>query len=76
MPRFFFNLNFATETVADPDGADIADIDAAKIDARDAIREIAAQYLKVGKPLTLASISVCDMAGNEVAMVKTEDALG
>jgi hypothetical protein len=75
MPRYFFNLNFPEMDVIDPDGAESPDLEAAKSDAGEAIREIAAHHLEIGTPLTLDSISICDDGDNVVAKVGTREAL-
>ncbi|MFN7023593.1 MAG: DUF6894 family protein [Pseudorhizobium sp.] len=75
MQRYFFTLNFHGEDVIDPDGANLPDLLAAECDAREAIREIAIQDIKMGKPLTLQSISVCDEEGRVLAKVTTREAL-
>jgi hypothetical protein len=67
MQRYFFTLNFPAEDVIDPDGAELPNLLAAERDAREAIREIAIQNIKMGRPLTLQSISICDEAGRVLA---------
>lgn len=76
MHRYFFTLNFPDEDVIDPDGAELLDLLAAERDARDAIREIAVQNIKMGRPLTLQRISICDEAGRVLATVTAQHALG
>jgi len=75
MQRYFFNLDFDGEQVVDPDGAELLDLQAARREAGEAIREIAIQYIKMGRPLTLRAISVCDEAGHRLAKVSTRKAL-
>jgi hypothetical protein len=75
MPRYFFTLNFPDEDVIDPDGAELPDLLAAERDAREDIREIAIQAIKIGRPLRLQSISICDVAGRVLATVTVRQAL-
>lgn len=75
MPRYFLSFDFAEETIADPDGGEASDLEAARDDARAAIREIAAQYLKAGIQLTLISITICDSDDRELAKVTAGEAL-
>jgi hypothetical protein len=75
MQRYFFNLDFPGEQVSDPEGAELADLEAAKCDARAAIRDISVQHIKSGTPLMLRSISICDDVGQTHAKVTTREAL-
>jgi hypothetical protein len=69
MQRYFFTLKFPNHDVVDPDGAMAPDLETAARDAQEAIREIAAEYLRGGTPLSLRGISICDAQGDVVAWV-------
>jgi hypothetical protein len=75
MQRYFFNLEFDGEQVVDLDGAKLPDVQAAERDAREAIREISIQHIKIGRPLTLRGINILDKAGHLLAKVSTREAL-
>jgi hypothetical protein len=75
MQMYFLHLNVAQEHVVDTDGVELSDLEAAKSEARETIRELAAEYIKMGKPLTLWSIRICDADGRLLAEVAAAEAL-
>ncbi|CDN51682.1 DUF6894 family protein [Neorhizobium galegae] len=75
MQTYFLHLNFLREYVVDTDGVELPDLEAAKIEARETIRELAAEYIKMGKPLTLWSIRICDADDRLLAEVASAEAL-
>jgi hypothetical protein len=60
MQRYFFHLDYLRELVSDPDGSELPNLDAAKNEACEAVRQIAANSLRSKTPFTLCSIRVCD----------------
>jgi hypothetical protein len=75
MKRYFLHLNFLRDYVIDPEGVELPDLEAAKTEARDTVRELAAHHLKVAKPFTLWSIRLCDDSGGLLAEVTAAEAL-
>lgn len=75
MQRYFFHLNSLRDYIIDPEGAELPDLEAAKSDARETIREMAASYIKEGKLFTLWSIRIHDDRDKPLAEVKVADAL-
>jgi hypothetical protein len=75
MQRYFLHLNFLREYVVDHEGVDLPDLEAAKSEARETIRELAAEYVKMGKPLTLWSVRICSANDLLLAGVAAAEAL-
>jgi hypothetical protein len=75
MQRFFFHINFTGKLVADPEGVEFADLDAAKNSARRAIRELAADSLAAQARFTLRSTRICSAEGEMLAEVFVPDAI-
>lgn len=75
MQTYYFNLNFEEGDVIDPEGVPFPDLEAARREALDNIRELAAQHIKRAKPLTLRSIRICEESGSLLAEVAVDDAL-
>ncbi len=69
MPRFFLHVRDAEGLVEDPDGSLVPDLGAACAEAAAAAREIAAERLRAGKPLTARHIEIRDGAGHLLATV-------
>ena len=69
MPRFFLHIREATGLVEDPDGSLVPDLRAACAEAVVAAREIAAEHLKAGKPLTARRFEIRDGDGRLLATV-------
>jgi hypothetical protein len=75
MQTFYFHLNYLRELIADPDGSELPDIEAAKTEARQGIRDIAAECLRAGREFTLWSIRICNEDGDLLAEVLVPEAL-
>ncbi len=58
MQTYFFQLDFASETVDDLEGVEHPDLEAAKDEAREVIRELAAEYIKGKREFRLHSIRI------------------
>ncbi len=69
MPRFFLHVREAAGLIDDPDGTVLHDLRAACAEAAAAAREIAAERLRAGKPLTARHIEIRDGAGHLLATV-------
>jgi hypothetical protein len=76
MRRYFFHLNHFRDYVLDEEGTDLPDVEAAKSEARQSIRDLVADRLRAKEPLTLWSIRICDEDGQLLADVVVADALG
>ena len=63
MKRYFLHLVYDHELVPDPEGAVHPSLEGAIQEAGEAIRYIAAEYLRGPKPLDLLSIRICDAKG-------------
>lgn len=68
MERYFLHLNWLRDYVADPEGTELPDLGAAKSEARDTIRELAAHHIMTARPFTLRSIRICN--GNAVLLTE------
>nr|WP_250814243.1 hypothetical protein [Neorhizobium tomejilense] len=75
MQRYFLHLNFLREYAGDHEGVELPDLEAAKSEARETIRELAAEYVKMGKPLTLWSVRICSANDLLLAEVAAAEAL-
>ena len=69
MPRFFLHIREAAGLTEDPDGSLVPDLRAACAEAAAAAREIAAEHLRAGKPLTARRFEICDATGHVLATV-------
>jgi hypothetical protein len=75
MQRFYLNLNYLHDLVADPDGSDYADIQAARTEARQGIRDIAAECIRTGEGFKLFSVRICNEDGDVLDEVSVQEAL-
>jgi hypothetical protein len=75
MERYFLHLNFLRDYVVDPEGVELPDLEAAKTEARETVREMAAHYIKVAKPFTLWSIRICNESEVLLCEITVADAL-
>ncbi|WP_432431634.1 DUF6894 family protein [Rhizobium sp. WSM1325] len=75
METFFSHLNFLREFVVDPEGSQFHDLATAGSEARQAIRDMAAERLKDRRQFTLWSIRICDDQNRLVAEVFAPEAL-
>lgn len=58
MQTYFFQLDFSSESVDDPEGLEHPDLEAAKDEAREVIRELAAEYIKTKQEFRLHSVRI------------------
>jgi hypothetical protein len=75
MQRYFFHLNYSRDYIIDPDGSELPDLEAAKSEARQIARELAAEALKAKRPFTLHSIRICGEDGSLLGDVPSQEAL-
>ena len=75
MPRFFFHVDYLLDTMKDPEGSECADLEAAKVEARAIICELAADCLAQDRLFEPASLSISDEAGVVLARVSVAEAL-
>ncbi len=64
MSRYFFNLRRDGETVSDVEGEEFQDIDAARLSAINAVREMAAALIKSGQNVPDEHMDISDDYGN------------
>ena len=69
MTRYFFHIEDGDSTIADEDGVDLRDDDAAREEAILAVRDLVAEALRQGKILNGRAMRVTDAGGRDVAHV-------
>lgn len=74
MPVYFFNVHDAVEAL-DEEGADLATIDEACIEAIKGLRCILAQHVRDGRLLTHCHISIVDEKGERLRVITFLDAV-
>jgi hypothetical protein len=75
MQTFYFHLNYLRDLIADPEGSELPDLEAAKTEARQGIRDIAAECLRARREFTLWSVRICNEQGHLLAEVLVAEAL-
>lgn len=75
MPLFYLHIRDGEALIADPDGSDLPDLDAARAEALAGAREILAGKLKLGEVLDGQRIEIADAAGEVLATVPFKDAI-
>jgi hypothetical protein len=73
--KFYFHLDHRSEQVTDREGTDLVDLEAAKEEARAAIRDLAAVSLNAGRKFTLWSIRICSDSGEMLHEVPVSEVL-
>ena len=75
MPRYFLDV-VNGDAIEDPDGADFADLEAAREEATLSARDLVSQDLKEGRPLGLKRrIDIRNETGKVVGSVSFSDAM-
>lgn len=70
MPRYFLHAEyFGRDPIADEEGADFENVDAATVEARQALRELLAASIKDSNAPVPSIIRVVDDHGNELNVV-------
>lgn len=75
MPRFFFNIRNGDDYIADPDGTELADLDAAVEEALTGARELLSEIVRLGKLVDGQSFEITDETGAVVWIVPFKDAV-
>ena len=75
MTQYFFHIEDGGSTIADEEGADLRDDDAARAEAILAVRELVAEALRQGKILDGRAMRVTDGGGRDVARVAFRDVI-
>jgi hypothetical protein len=75
MQRYFFNLCFLRDYVADEEGSELPNLEAAKTEGRQIIRDLAADFIKNQRVFDLHSVRICDESGTLLAEASVPEAL-
>ena len=73
--RFYFNLRDEDGIIPDEEGSELADLEAARAEARASARELAIEDLRNGRPPRAWRIQISDPTGTVVESVKLEVAM-
>jgi hypothetical protein len=63
MPRYFFNIRSADGVLRDPDGTELPDLDAARVEAEHSARDLLANILRQGGELNGQVFEIADDRG-------------
>ena len=75
MPRFYFAVRDGSETVPDPEGSELADLDAALFEARLTARDLLLNRLKTCEVIDGQEIEISDESGKVLRILKVRDVL-
>jgi hypothetical protein len=75
METYFFHLDFVDKLVPDQEGTSLTDVETAKAEARQIIRDLAADHLRGLRPLLLWKVCICNDRDELLAEVHTSEAL-
>jgi hypothetical protein len=75
METYFFQLEFADKVVPDQEGSSLSDLETAKSEARQIIRDLAADHLRGRRPFLLRKVRICNDSDKLLAEVYTAEAL-
>ncbi len=75
MPRYFFHIREGSDVHRDSEGQDLADAEAARREAINAVREILGEKILHGGSLNHRSIEIADETGHVVDVVNSRDVL-
>jgi predicted dinucleotide-utilizing enzyme len=75
MPHFYLSVRSVSTSVEDLEGADFADLEAARQEARDGIRSIVADALFSGREVLVRSVDITDDRGLMLERVTLAEAL-
>ncbi len=75
MPISYFHLDYPSDSLEDTEGTDCADLDAAQVEAKAVLREMAADHLAAGQLFEPIGISIADEAGDIAARVSVAEAV-
>lgn len=63
MPRYYFNIKTANGLIRDPDGSDLPDLAAARLEAEKSARDLLADLLRDGAVLDGQTFEITDIGG-------------
>jgi TPP-dependent trihydroxycyclohexane-1,2-dione (THcHDO) dehydratase len=69
MPRFYFNVTTATETIIDQEGTELANIDVAQSEAKHDALALMSDAMREGRDISSRSIQICDETGHVLLIV-------
>jgi hypothetical protein len=75
MPLFFLNVRDGDFVVRDPEGTEFANLEAARVEALAAAREVLGDAIKTGQGQDNRQYEITDEAGQVLATVPLMDAL-
>lgn len=75
MPRYFFHVREGSELNRDAEGQDFPDVEAARREAFNSVREILGEKILHGGALNHRSIEIADETGYVVEVVNSRDVL-
>ncbi|WP_134499057.1 DUF6894 family protein [Microvirga pakistanensis] len=76
MPRYYRHIRQGDQLIQDPDGIELPDLDAARGEALEGIRDILADAIRRGMDAPLDdAIVIMDEAGRELAIIPFAEAL-
>lgn len=73
MPIYFFHVRDGDALLEDKDGSELANLDAALIEARESAREIAADSLRSKERIDGRKIEIADTLGQILGTVSIQD---
>jgi hypothetical protein len=76
MPHYFFDIHDRTDRIADEEGTDCADLDAALEEAKASARDLAKQYIDDRQSLLTCTIEIRDETGDVVGFLPIRAILG
>jgi hypothetical protein len=76
MPRYFFNVVYDANIVADRDGSELSDLAAAQAQARSILREFVIEALRHSQPVDRYWVEIRDGSGTELGTVMFADISG
>jgi hypothetical protein len=75
MPKYFFHIREGSDLNRDSEGGDFANVEAARHEAINSVREILGEKLLHGGTLNHRSIEIADETGHVVEVVNSRDVL-
>jgi len=73
--RFHFNVRVDEGLIPDKEGSDLADLEAARAEARETATELAIEALRNGKPHPALCVEIVDPSGTVVESIRLDVAL-
>jgi uncharacterized protein DUF6894 len=75
MARFFLNIHDGSGFAEDPEGQDLADLDAARLQAIDGVRSLLSEEARHGRLDLFGSIEITDSNGATLLVVPFREAI-